>query len=57
MSQFHVETEIHIYPLKYMKKITKDLAVAGACHLPGWGPRDSPHQRLRTLQDMARNRQ
>ena len=40
-----------------MKKITKDLAVAGACRLPGWGPRDSPHQWLRTLQDMAQNRQ
>ena len=24
--------------------ITKDLAVAGACRLPGWGPRDSPNQ-------------
>ena len=22
-----------------------------------WGPRDSPHQWLRTLQDMAQNRQ
>ena len=40
-----------------MKKITKDLAVAGVCRLPGWGPRDSPHQWLRTLQDMARNKQ
>ena len=27
-----------------MKKITKDLAVTGAHGLPGWGPRDSPHQ-------------
>ena len=40
-----------------MKKITKDLAVAGACRLPGWGPCDSPHQWLRTLQDMTRNSQ
>ena len=39
-----------------MKKITKDLAVAGACRLPGWGLRDSPHQWLRTLHDMAQNR-
>ena len=40
-----------------MKKVMKDLAVAGVCRLPGWGPRDSPHQWLRTLQDMAQNRQ
>ena len=40
-----------------MKKITKDLAVAEACRLQGKGPRDSPHQWLRTLQDMAQNRQ
>ena len=40
-----------------MKKLSKDLAVAGACRLPGWGPRDSPHQWLRTLKDMAQNRQ
>ena len=40
-----------------MKKITNDLAVAGALRLPGWGPRDSPHQWLRRLQDMARYRQ
>ena len=40
-----------------MKKITKDLGVAGACRLPGWGPRDSPHQWLRNSQDIARNRQ
>ena len=40
-----------------MKKMTKDLAVAGACRLPGWGPRDSPHQWLRTLQYVAQNRQ
>ena len=30
-----------------MKKITK--AVAGACRLPGRGPRDSSHQWLKTL--------
>ena len=40
-----------------MKKLTKDLAIAEACHLPRWGFRDSPHQWVRTLQDVARNRQ
>ena len=35
----------------------KKIMVAGACLLPSWGPRDSPHQCLSTLQDMARNRQ
>ena len=24
-------------------KYEEELAVAGACRLPGWGPRDSPH--------------
>ena len=38
-------------------KITKDLAVAGVCRLPGWGSLDSPLQWLKTLQNMARNRQ
>ena len=38
-------------------KITKDLTVAGARRSPGWGSRDSPHQRLRILQGMARKRQ
>ena len=28
----------------HVKKITKDLAVAEACRLLGWGPRYSPHQ-------------
>ena len=31
----------------------KELAVTGACRLSGWGPRDSPHQWLRTLREMA----
>ena len=29
-----------------VKKLTKDLAVAGACRLPGWAPRDCAHQWL-----------
>ena len=40
-----------------MKKIPNDLAVTGGCRLPGWGPRDSPQQWLRTSQDIAQNRQ
>ena len=40
-----------------MKKITKILAVAEAYRVPSWGPRDSPHQWLRTLKDKAQIRQ
>ena len=39
-----------------MKKITKDLAVTRACRLR-IGALVTLNQRLRTLQDMARNRQ
>ncbi|KER23141.1 hypothetical protein T265_08909 [Opisthorchis viverrini] len=36
-----------------MKAITSKLSCAGHCHLPGWGPRDGPHQWLETLSDMT----
>ncbi|MBM6549315.1 reverse transcriptase family protein [Streptococcus dysgalactiae subsp. equisimilis] len=39
-----------------MKKLTADLAVAGHCRLPGWGPRDAASRWLETLRDMAQNR-
>ncbi|KER22025.1 hypothetical protein T265_09779 [Opisthorchis viverrini] len=32
------------------------LSCAGHCRLPGWGPRDRPHQWLGTLSDMAQSR-
>ena len=43
--------------IKYEENYERRSSSAGACHLPGWSPRDSPHQWLRTLQDMALNRQ
>ncbi|KER23942.1 hypothetical protein T265_08302 [Opisthorchis viverrini] len=39
-----------------MKAITSKLSCAGHCRLPGWGPRDGPHQWLETLSDMAQSR-
>ncbi|KER20725.1 hypothetical protein T265_10779 [Opisthorchis viverrini] len=32
-----------------MKVFKSKLSCAGHCHLPGWGPRDRPHQWLETL--------
>ena len=39
-----------------MKEATRKLAAVGPCRLPGWGPRDSAHKWLSTLEDMARDR-
>ena len=39
-----------------MKEATRKLAAVGQCRLPGWGPRDSAHKWLSTLEDMARDR-
>ena len=39
-----------------MKEATRKLAAVSPCHLPGWGPRDSAHKWLSTLEDMARDR-
>ena len=39
-----------------MKEATRKLAAVGQCRLPGWGPRDSTHKWLSTLEDMARDR-
>ncbi|KAG5455245.1 hypothetical protein CSKR_106449 [Clonorchis sinensis] len=39
-----------------IKAITSKLSCAGHCRLPGWGPRDGPHQWLETLSDMAQSR-
>jgi hypothetical protein len=41
---------------RQMKALTGALSRVGSVRLPGWGPRDSPHQWLLTLKDMARNR-
>ena len=41
---------------RQMKALTSKLASVGSVRLPGWGPRDSPCEWLRTLQDMARDR-
>ncbi|KAG5441008.1 hypothetical protein CSKR_101238 [Clonorchis sinensis] len=35
-----------------IKAITSKLSCAGHCRLPGWGPRDGPHQWLETLMMM-----
>ena len=39
-----------------MKEATRKLAAVGQCRLPEWGPRDSAHKWLFTLEDMARDR-
>ena len=39
-----------------MKEATRKLAAVGQCRLPGWGPRESAHKWLSTLEDMARDR-
>ncbi|CAH8657151.1 unnamed protein product [Dicrocoelium dendriticum] len=39
-----------------MKKLTKQLASAGCCRLPGWGPRDEDTCWLKTLEVMAQDR-
>ena len=41
---------------RQIKALTGKLAAVGSVRLPGWGPRDSRNQWLRTLQDMAQNR-
>ena len=38
------------------KEATREVAAVGQCRLPGWGPRDSAHKWLSTLEDMARDR-
>ncbi|KAG5441059.1 hypothetical protein CSKR_101293 [Clonorchis sinensis] len=51
-------TDIAI-PINYLssiKAITSKLSCVGYCRLPGWGPRDGPHQWLETLSDMAQSR-
>jgi hypothetical protein len=39
-----------------MKVLTAGLSHVGRIRLPGWGPRDQPHQWLVTLGDMAQSR-
>ena len=39
-----------------LKEATRKLDAVGPYRLPGWGPRDSAHKWLSTLEDMARNR-
>ena len=39
-----------------MKESTKRLASVGSCRLPVWGPKDSEHAWLNTLEDMASDR-
>ncbi|CAH8538271.1 unnamed protein product, partial [Dicrocoelium dendriticum] len=41
---------------QHMKSLTSCLAAVGPVRLPGWGPKDGECQWLRTLEDMARNR-
>ncbi|CAH8560679.1 unnamed protein product [Dicrocoelium dendriticum] len=41
---------------QHMKSLTSCLAAVGSVRLPGWGPKDEECQWLRTLEDMARNR-
>ncbi|KAG5444787.1 hypothetical protein CSKR_113920 [Clonorchis sinensis] len=54
------EAEVGFEPRTFrsrsMKAITSKLSCAGHCRLPGWGPRDGPHQWLETLSDMAQSR-
>ena len=40
---------------RWMKEATRKLAAVGPCRLPSWGPRDSAHIWLSTLEDIARN--
>jgi exonuclease III len=39
-----------------VKKTTLSLASVGSSRLPGWGPKDSEHRWLETLEDMAQSR-